>query len=170
MFIETERLTITTLQMDMAQAIYENSQDMDNQRFVPDEVFETVEEAGKTIAYLISQYDTEDGPLLYPVLTKNEENIGYVQLCPIEDGWEIGYHIAKKYTGKGYAAEAVQAFLPVIAKRKALSAVYGICLKENTASIRVLEKCGFEKVFDGAGCYQGTEREIVKYIWRNKDE
>ena len=170
MFIETERLTITTLQMDMAQAIYENSQDMDNQRFVPDEVFETAEEAGKTIAYLISQYDTEDGPLLYPVLTKNEENIGYVQLCPIEDGWEIGYHIAKKYTGKGYAAEAVKAFLPVIAKRKALSAVYGICLKENTASIRVLEKCGFEKVFDGAGCYQGAEREIVKYIWRNKDE
>ena len=80
MFIETERLTITTLQMDMAQAIYENSQDVDNQRFVPDEVFETVEEAGKTIAYLISQYDTEEGPLLYPVLTKNEENIGYVQL------------------------------------------------------------------------------------------
>ena len=45
MRIETERLIITDFAMDMAQAVHKNSLDEDNRRFVPDEVFETVEEA-----------------------------------------------------------------------------------------------------------------------------
>jgi len=36
------------------------------------------------------------------------ENIGYVQAVPIGDEWEVGYHIASKYTGNGYATEAVR--------------------------------------------------------------
>ena len=86
----------------------------------------------------------------------------------IDDGWEIGYHIAKKYTGNGYATEAVSAFLPVIAEKKSLSEIYGICLKENVASVRVMEKCGFENLYSGVGEYQGERREIVKNVWRNR--
>jgi len=36
---------------------------------------------------------------------------------PIGDEWEVGYHIASKYTGNGYATEAVKAFVPLIMKR-----------------------------------------------------
>jgi hypothetical protein len=52
--IETERLVITELSMDMAESVYINSQDEDNRIFVPDEVFETLEAAEKTVAYLIT--------------------------------------------------------------------------------------------------------------------
>ena len=45
MRIETARLLITEFTMDMAQAVHLNSLDEDNRRFVPDEVFETVEAA-----------------------------------------------------------------------------------------------------------------------------
>lgn len=166
MRIETERLIITEFNPEMAQAVHENSLDDNNRRFVPDEVFETVEEAKETIEFLMSQYESEDGPLVYPVITGNGENIGYVQLVPTEEGWEIGYHIAEKYTQKGYATEAVMAFLPYIAKKKSLQTVWGICLKENTASEKVMEKCGFENVFTGEGDYQGERREIVKNIWK----
>ncbi|MBQ3076137.1 MAG: GNAT family N-acetyltransferase, partial [Clostridia bacterium] len=37
----------------------------------------------------------------------------------------------------GYATEAVEAFLPVMAKEKGLDKVYGICLQENIASVKV---------------------------------
>ena len=168
MRIETERLIITEFEPGMAKAVHENSLDDDTRRFVPDEVFETEADAGETIAFLIGQYASEDGPLVYPVLTKDGENIGYVQLAPIGGGWEIGYHIAKQYTGNGYASEAVAAFLPVIAERKALSEVYGICLQENAASLRVLEKCGFTALFRGEGDYQGERREIVKTVWKKQ--
>ena len=168
MLIETERLIIKEFDLGMAKAVHENSLDEDNRKFVPDEVFETEDAARETIEFLIRQYETDDGPLAYPILTKNNENIGYVQLAPIHDGWEIGYHIAKKYTGKGYATEAVSSFLPFIAEKKALSAIYGICLKENVASIKVMEKCGFKNLYRGIGEYQGEQREIVKNIWRKQ--
>ena len=166
MRIETERLVVTEFAPDMAQAVHENSLDADNRRFVPDEVFETVEEAREAIAFLASQYGGTNGPLAYPVLIREGgENIGYVQLVPIGGGkWEIGYHIAQRYTGNGYATEAVRAFLPVVAKAVGTSEVHGICLKENLASKRVLLKCGFEPVFEGVGEYQGEEREIFRSV------
>lgn len=168
MLIRTERLIIREFDLSMAKAVHENSLDDDNRRFVPDEVFETEDDAAETIGFLIGRYAAEDGPLVYPVLTKNGENVGYVQLVPIADGWEIGYHIAQKYTGKGYATEAVSAFLPVIAEKKALSEIYGICMKENAASVRVMEKCGFENLYSGVGEYQGRRREIVRNVWKKR--
>lgn len=172
MLIETERLIITEFTMDMAEVVQENSVDEDNKRFVPDEVWETVEEVKETLEFLISQYGSFDGPLVYPIIVKaTNSNIGYVQLVPIDDGkWEIGYHIAKKYTGNGYATEAVNAFLPVIAKEAGVAEIYGICLKENEASDAVMRKCGFENVFTGIGNYQGVDREIVKNVCKTAVE
>ena len=166
MKIETERLIICEFTVDMAEDVHKNSLDDDNRRFVPDEVFETVEIAKETVEFLIGQYDSDDGPFVYPIITKRNENIGYVQLVKIQEGWEVGYHIAKKYTSKGYATEAVKAFLPYIAEKMNLEKIWGICLKDNVASAKVMEKCGFENIFVGVGIYQGEEREIIKNKWK----
>ncbi|MBR3129085.1 MAG: GNAT family N-acetyltransferase, partial [Clostridia bacterium] len=118
MNIRTERLNICEFTPDMAEAVHLNSLDEDNRRFVPDEVFETVENAAETVDFLMSQYGGTEGPLVYPVLLKDGTNIGYVQAVPLDGGvWELGYHIAKAYTKKGYASEAVRAFLPVVMER-----------------------------------------------------
>ena len=96
--LKTEQLTITEFTSDMAQAVHENSLDEDNRLFVPDEVFETVDDAAETIDFLMSQYGGSDGPFVYPVLLRDETNIGYVQAVPLGDGiWEIGYHFNKRY-------------------------------------------------------------------------
>ena len=166
MRIETERMIITEFDLSMAESVHKNSLDEDNRRFVPDEVFETVEEAKETIEFLMSVYESGDGPYVYPVLLKDGTNIGYVQLVPIEEGYEVGYHIGKEYTCNGYATEALQAFLQDIMPKKNLNTVYGICLAENEASVKVLEKCGFKKEYEGMGQYQGERRPIMKYVWK----
>ena len=166
MRIETERLILTDFAMDMAEAVHRNSLDEDNRRFVPDEVFETVEEAQETVGFLISRYGGTEGPFVHPILLKSGENIGYVQLVDIGEGWELGYHIAKAYTGKGYATEAARAFLPAMAEKYHLDSIIGICLADNLASVRVMEKLGFTNLFKGVGPYQGAQRAIVKNIWR----
>ncbi len=167
MRIETERLIITDFTPEMAEDVHRNSLDGDNRKFVPDEVFETAEDAGEALAFLISQYEGMDGPLAYAVLTRGGENIGYVQLVPIGGGdWEIGYHIAEAFTGRGFATEAVRAFLPVMARRVGTDTVYGICLSDNAASKRVLARCGFVPAFEGTGDYQGEKREIFRSVWR----
>ena len=166
MKIETERLTITQFTMNMAEAVHLNSLDEDNRRFSPDEVFETVEEAADTVGFLMGVYESNDGPLVYPVLLKDKTYIGYVQAVPFDDGsWEIGYHIGGNYAEQGYATEAVKGFLPVIMPKLGLKSIQGICVAENTASIKVLERCGFLKEYEGVGSYQGEERPICKYVF-----
>ncbi len=166
MHVETDRLIITDFTMDMVRDVHLNSLDEDNRRFVPDEVFETEEEARETVEFLMGRYGSQGGPFVHPILLKSGENVGYVQLVDIGEGWELGYHIAKAYTGRGYATEAAGAFLPVMAEKYHLDRIYGICLEDNRASVRVMEKLGFENLFTGAGPYQGEQRRIVKNVWK----
>lgn len=164
MRLETERLIITKFDLSMAEAVHKNSLDEDNRRFVPDEVFETIEEAKETIEFLMGCYESGEGPLVYPVLLKDRTNIGYVQLVPVEEGVEVGYHIAKEFTGAGYATEALKALLEFAKSEKKLDKVYGICVSENVASRKVLEKCGFIKEYEGVGEYQGNPADIARYV------
>ena len=168
--METDRLIITELTQDMAEDVHRNSLDEDTMAFVPDEVFETQEDAKESLDFLISRYGSTDGPLVYALITKDTgKNIGYVQLVPIGDEkWEIGYHIAKAYTGQGYATEAVTAFLPVMAQKVGVTEIYGIRLLSNAASGRVLQKCGFQVIFTGEDLYHGTVHEISKSVWKAK--
>ena len=156
-------LKITELHEDMANALYVISQDDDTRRFIPDEVFESVDIARVAIAKLKSFYNRNDAPQVYAVILEDKTLIGYVQAVPIDNDWEIGYKTAKDYTGRGYATQAVKSFLPWIMERLCLTRIYGIILSENTASGRVLEKCGFTLEYQGPAMYQGTKRGIRKY-------
>ena len=60
----------------------------------------------------------------------------------------------------------ITTFSPDMAEKLNIKEVYGICLAENTASVRVLEKCGFVQVYQGTGNYQGKKAEIVKTVWK----
>jgi RimJ/RimL family protein N-acetyltransferase len=167
--IETARLVITEFDESMVESVHENSLDEDVRRFVPDEVFETVENARETVLFLMDCYEENTGPFVYPVLLKSGENIGYVQAVPTDEEkneWEIGYHIAKKHTGKGYATEAVKAFLPIITKRLNIEKMEGLCMIENYASRSVMEKCGFTLEYNGAGDYQGADCDVCQYSYR----
>lgn len=163
--IITDGLIITTLNESMAERVHLNSLDPDNQKYVPDEVFATVEEARGVISFLMECYKGADGPFVYPVLLKSGENIGYVQAVPLGEEWEVGYHIAEYCTRKGYASEALKAFLPVIMKRLEIGQIWGVCRKDNRASCRVLEKCSFELVSCRKGPYHGEEHMVCRYVY-----
>ena len=165
MMIETPRLLINDFTPDMARAVHLGSLDEDTRRFLPDEVFETEEIAADVLSELISCYAGTEGPFVHPMLV-NGQYAGYVQLVPIEGGWEIGYHTVKAMAGRGYATEAVRAFLPVMMEKLSLTEVAGICDAENKASVRVLEKCGFIRVFEGNAPYHGVIKPVVRTIYR----
>ena len=163
--IENDRLQIVKMDKSMYFDIYQNSLDKDNRKYVPDEVFDYLEEASEVVNHIISAYGSEDGPFVYSVIRKKDNiNLGYVQLVKLEEGWEIGYHIAAIFTGNGYATEAVNLFIKYIQNNTNVKQIFGIALAANKASRRVLEKCGFELIYEGIGLYQGRKRKIVKTI------
>ena len=173
MFINKEKpiiaqndvIEIRTMDTSMIYDVWQNSLDENNRTFVPDEVFETLEDATEVVNQIIESYESEDGPFIFAVIRKEDTaNMGYVQLVKIEEGWEIGYHIAKLHTGKGYATEAVKLFLEYLNENTKIKEVFGIALATNKASRRVLEKCGFELIYEGDGLYQGKNRKIIRTI------
>ena len=92
---------------------------------------------------------TEDGALeLAEKLLKNDKDI------------------KEELEQKGYATEALKAFLEYIKEEHKLEYVIGVCLKDNIASSKVMEKVGFVKTFDGIASYQGEDRPIYRYIYR----
>ena len=164
---DNDKLQIVKMNQSMYYDVYKNSQDDNNRKYVPDEVFDSLEEASEVVNQIINSYDSEDGPFVYAVIRKKDSaNLGYVQLVKIEEGWEIGYHITEIYTGNGYATEAVNLFLNYIKNNTSLKQIIGIALAANKASRRVLEKCGFEFLYEGNGLYQGRKRKIIKTIKR----
>ena len=163
--IENNNLEIVKMDSTMYEDVYRNSQDDNNRKYVPDEVFESLEEAREVVNQIIANYQNKEGPFIYAVIRKTDQaNLGYVQLIKIEEGWEIGYHIAERYTGNGYATESVKLFLNYLKDNSDLKEIIGIALADNKASRRVLEKCGFTLVYEGYGLYQGTNRKIIRTI------
>ena len=162
---QSDRLLIVKMNQSMTYDVYRNSLDEDNRKYVPDEVFNTLEEASDVVNFIMDSYQNEEGPFIYALLRKEDNvNIGYVQLVKIDEGWEIGYHIAKLFTKRGYATEAVNAFLEYLKTNRNLDEIYGIALAANKASRKVLQKCGFNLVYEGNGIYQGRRRKIIKTI------
>lgn len=165
MRIDTPRLHIGDFTPDMARAVHLGSLDADMRLYLPDEVFETQEIAADVIADLMACAASAQGPFVHPCLLPDGTYIGYVQLAPTEEGYEAGYHIIAAQTGRGYATEALSAFLPVMMARLGLTQVLGVCDARNVASIRVLEKCGFHRIFTGDAPYQGHVRPVVKLLY-----
>lgn len=164
MYLEAERLIIRDLEESMASDVHLNSQNEENRRFVPDEVFETEKEARTALRHLITCYQKQEGPFVYAILLKEGPPIGHVQLVRTQESWEVGFHIATSCRNRGYATEAVRAFLPLMMEALRLEVVYGVCDAENPASGRVLEKCGFNLLQECNGLSQGRVRRIRKYV------
>jgi RimJ/RimL family protein N-acetyltransferase len=69
---------------------------------------------------------------------------------------EVTYWIGKEYWGKGLATKALSEFL----RHQKVRPIYGRAAKDNIASIRVLEKCGFTISGYGKGFANARGEEI----------
>jgi RimJ/RimL family protein N-acetyltransferase len=78
------------------------------------------------------------------------------------DGPEVSYWLGREYWGRGLATAALQLFLLEIRIRP----LYGRAAKDNAASIRVLEKCGFTLDREERGYAPGRGEEIAEVVLR----
>jgi RimJ/RimL family protein N-acetyltransferase len=69
-----------------------------------------------------------------------EKVAGYISSFIMFNEQNISYWLGKEFWGKGIASAALATFLDEVTVRP----LYGRAVKDNLASIRVLEKCGFK--------------------------
>jgi RimJ/RimL family protein N-acetyltransferase len=65
---------------------------------------------------------------------------------------DVGYRLPKKFWGQGFASEAALATIKVGFEKIGLQKIVAHARKENSASIRVLEKCGMKITGEGQEC------------------
>lgn len=75
---------------------------------------------------------------------------------------EVSYWLGQVFWGQGLATAALAAFLNVIEVRP----LFGRAAKDNSGSIRVLQKCGFSVTGEDKGFANGRGEEIEEYILR----
>lgn len=75
---------------------------------------------------------------------------------------EVTYWIGKEYWGKGIVTDALKQFLAILDERP----LYARASKDNFASIRVLEKCGFVLIAVEKGFANARGREIEEVVMK----
>ncbi|HAE37591.1 MAG TPA: hypothetical protein DCG57_02995 [Candidatus Riflebacteria bacterium] len=146
--IPAQAVYLRAFKQSDAQKVFLMSVESSMKKWIPDQVYDSVEHASEVLAFLISQYHAASSPHTVPVvlgicLAENDELIGHVGVSPLREDVEIGYAIEEKEHGHGYATLAVQAMCEWASERYSLPCILGIVAAENQASCRVLEKAGF---------------------------
>ena len=75
---------------------------------------------------------------------------------------EITYWIGRSHWGKGIATDALKAFLSVDPSRP----LHARVARDNVASQRVLEKCGFRVIATDRGFAEARAAEIEEFVLR----
>lgn len=95
-----------------------------------------------------------DGPLVGGV-TVSQIRRGVSQTC------SIGYWMGARHAGRGHMTAAVKALTPFVFESLKLRRIEAACLPRNAASIRLLEKTGFQR--------EGYAREYLCIAGRWQD-
>ncbi len=72
----------------------------------------------------------------------------------------VSYWIGKAYWGRGIATSALSQFLTQVKTRP----IYARAAKDNVASLRVLEKCGFTVTGEDKGFSNSRGQEVEEYL------
>lgn len=90
------------------------------------------------LAYPFFIFRADDEALLGGVTVSNVRR-GVAQSC------SLGYWVGRPHAGQGVMTIALGALVPYIFDSLGLHRIEAACLPSNTASMRVLQKCGFER-------------------------
>jgi RimJ/RimL family protein N-acetyltransferase len=149
--IETKRLLIRPFATEDAADLARRRSDPEVAKYQNWTPPYTVERAETMVASIVAMGEPENGEWWMAAVCDRTsgEVLGDLALHMSEDGRtaEIGYTFASENWGKGYASEAVDAFLGYLFDELDVTRVFGMLHPDNPGSAMVLERNGF--LFEG---------------------
>jgi ribosomal-protein-alanine N-acetyltransferase len=162
--LQTDRLILREFEISDAEKIWELNSDPEVIQYTGDAPFDSEDQARE---FLVEYNDyQENGYGRWAVIEKKtHEFIGWCGLKLNEDGVvDIGFRFFKKVWSLGYATESAQACLDYGFNTLMLDEIIGRAARENTASIRVLEK--LKMTFWKEGASHGMGNTVYYRITR----
>ncbi|MCA1735384.1 MAG: GNAT family N-acetyltransferase [Actinobacteria bacterium] len=110
-----------------------------------------MEQAEKVVSELVAMFGPEKDEWWMAIVADRDsgEVYGDLALHLSANGHtaEIGYTLARKYWGRGYAVEALEALVEYLFEKLQVTRVFGMLHPDNPASAMVMERTGF--LFEG---------------------
>lgn len=145
--LETERLLLRPFTPGDAKAAWEMNLDPEVSRYTGDGGVGSLEEMQEILrTTTLADYERH-GFGRHAVIRKGDGRfIGFCGLKFLEDMQEVdlGYRFLREYWGRGIATESGRAALDFGFRQLGLQRIIGLVMPQNAASVRVLEKLGFE--------------------------
>lgn len=143
--LHTTRLTFRPYCDDDFLFLQSLLQDPEVVRFIGDgSVIKDERASNAFLQWIYDTYKYGNGLGLQVLVNKQNERVGHAGLVPQtvegKSEIEIGYWIAKKHWGKGYATEAAQALFSFARKNIEVDRVISLIQRENTSSRNVAKK------------------------------
>ncbi len=141
---ETERLRFRESTPADAEAMYELNSDPEVIQYTGDLPFDSVEAVREFLDGYVSVYRKWKRGRWIAELKSTGVVIGWcgLKFHEEENVTDVGYRFHKRFWGNGYATEAAIAAIEYGFNVLNLDRIVAHARKENTASLRVLEKCG----------------------------
>ena len=165
--IETERLLLREITLDDKEEMFRLHSNPDVQKYTGEPPVETIEEMEQGIQTRINDYEKYGYGRWATFLKNGRQFIGWAGLAylPEFNKIDLGYRFLPKYWGMGFATEASRAILTYGFDKLELKRIIVIAMKENIASIRVMEKVGMK--FDKFAPYEPGGEDVAWY-WCDK--
>lgn len=152
---ESKRLILRELTPEDAEQFYLLNTDHEVIRYTGDEPFESIESA-KQFLEKYDQYQKYGFGRWAVILKADNSFLGWCGLKYTleKDEVDVGFRFFRKYWNLGYATESAQVSLETGREKFGINEIVGRAMKENLASVKVLEKIGltYFEDFNFDGC------------------
>ncbi|MCM2998600.1 MULTISPECIES: GNAT family N-acetyltransferase [Paenibacillus] len=104
----------------------------------------------------------DDDRIIKKTVLFNDQVAGHVSSFEQFGEREVSYWIGREYWGRGIATRSLSQLLDYVNIRP----LFARSAKDNTASIRVLEKCGFKICGEDKGFSNARAEEVEEYVFK----
>ncbi len=165
--LETERLLHRRVMADDLDTIITFRSDDAVNKYLGGELAKSREFNEKRMKFYLENWEKYGFGFCMMIWKETGEEIGWSGLQPLEDSGEIevGYGMKKDFWGKGIGFETAHGWLRYGFEKAGLERIVAVASPENTASWRIMEKCGMK--FEGMKFHYGAD--LVFYAISKKD-
>jgi RimJ/RimL family protein N-acetyltransferase len=160
-YLETERTILRNLTIDDAEEFYALNLDKEVLKHTGDKPFENIQ-AAKDFLTNYDQYKKYGVGRLAVIEKATSKFIGWCGLKynPDKDEYDIGFRFFREYWNKGFATETAKRCIDYGFNELSIARIVGRAMKENNASIKVLEK--IEMTFKETFNFDGQDGVIYE--------
>lgn len=166
--LETKRLVLREILIEDKEQMLLLHSNPKVQEYTGEPLIESIDEMENIIRERIKNYPKYGYGRWATFLKDKMQFIGWAGLAYLPEFNEIdvGYRFLPQFWGKGFATEASQAILAHGFNTLNLDRIIAIAMKENIASIRVMEKIGMQ--FEKFAPYEPGSKNVAWYAY-NKE-